>query len=73
MLTIPNIKEAKNLDLAGVALDCLCELELRGNKSWSANCDLDRAIKAVTLFYNNISILQQEIILEPKDEHLRLK
>ena len=51
MLTIPNIKEAKNLDLVETALVCLYELKHRGNKS------LDSAIDTVTLFHDNLIML----------------
>ena len=62
-------KSINNRELAGTALDCLHELKRRGNKS------LDGAIETVTLFHNNLSILQQmaealENCLEFEDEHL---
>ena len=68
--TIPNIKNANNEELASLALNCLEELERRGNS-------LNRAKQDIEIFLNDIIVLQQmfeemELMLDQQhqDEHL---
>ena len=52
MLTVPNIKEANNEELARFALNCLEELERRGNKG------LRTAQREISLFHTEIIVLR---------------
>ena len=50
-----NLKEKTNEELARIALDCLCELEQRGNKS------LEEATTSISYFLSDILMLREMV------------
>ena len=67
--TIPNVKNASNEELARLALNCLSELEQRGN------IELQEATTSVSYFLSDIQMLMEmaealEQSLDCHDEHL---
>ena len=50
-----HVKDCTNRELSGAALDYLRELKSRGNES------LDSAIETVSLFHDNLIVLQEKL------------